>query len=237
VKYYKNVDHFVGCSKAVSSHIIQLGIAEERVSTIHNPVLFELYQRDDKVREEFRMVNNVPHDRRIILGAGRFVDWKAFDVLIKAVSVMSREDDWVLWLVGDGPERKRLEELVKKTGIEDRVFFWGFAQDIRPYLWASDIFVQPSNKPEGFSLVLLEAMAAGLPAIATSIGGTLDILEDGINGWLVDPDDVKGLSSVLSLAVKQNCLADLGIKASEKASAFKAESIAKQYRDLYLRMI
>ncbi|MDD4438546.1 MAG: glycosyltransferase family 4 protein [Tissierellia bacterium] len=232
-KYYVNVAHLVGCSRAVSKHMVDQGISEEKVSTIHNPILYERYVRDLNVRADFRKKAGLKEDQIVVLGAGRFVDWKAFDVLIKAAAKIESNRDWVLWLVGDGPERKHLEELVDKYALKKRTSFWGFASDIRPYLWASDVFVQPSNKPEGFSLMLLEAMASGLPAIATDIGGTLDILEDDVNGWLIKPNDIEGLSRIISSALNNKSLKAMAYNATEKASLFQVEPLAEQYMHLY----
>ncbi len=232
-KYYTHVTHLVGCSRAVSKHMIDQGIPEKKVSTIHNPVLFERYIRNEEKRLELREKAGIEEGQIVVLGAGRFVKWKAFDVLIKAAAKIESSKNWVLWLVGDGSERKHLERLVEEYCLQDRTTFWGFASDVRPHLWASDIFVQPSGGPEGFSLMLLEAMASGLPAIATNIGGTLDILEEGSNGWFVKPGDVDGLCRVLSFALDQADLTEVGLRASQSAARFRVEPIACQHEDLY----
>ncbi|NLK18953.1 MAG: glycosyltransferase, partial [Synergistaceae bacterium] len=177
LKYYKNTNVAVGCSSAVTSHMIEAGFPEEQTVTIHNPVDGDFYRFNQDERESFRARAGVGPEETVLLGLGRFIDWKAFDLLIKACSSIKHLPDWRLWLVGDGPDRQKLESMADRLGLRDKATFWGFATDIRPFLWASDLFIQPSNKPEGFSLAILEAMAAGLPAAATTIGGTLDLLD------------------------------------------------------------
>jgi len=236
VKYYRNVSHLVGCSRAVTEHIVNAGIPPDKVSTIHNPILYDRYKKDLETRDKLRKEEGILPNNSVILGAGRFVDWKAFDVLLSSVSKLKDMNNWTLWLVGDGPERKKLVSMVKDLGLTERVKFWGFASDVRPFLWASDLFIQPSNKPEGFSLMLLEAMAAELPVIATSIGGTLDIVDEGENGWMVGPNDVKGLASLIRQALESENLRNLGENASLKASLFSSDRIASDYYDLYSRL-
>ena len=169
------------------------------------------------------------------------MDWKGFEYLIEAYAELLQSGiqvDTCLWLVGDGPEMSKYRALVEKLNLGEKVTFHGFARDIRPWLWASDIFVQPSQEPEGFSLMLLEAMSAGLPSIATNIGGTLDIIEDGVNGWLMrtggDNDLADKMRRVLS---DSSLLADTAVKAQESASKFNVHDIAAETIDLYRQIV
>ena len=132
---------------------------------------------------------------------GRFVAWKAWDDYLRAVALLSTDVKARFWLVGSGPEEARLKKLARLLKLEERVQFFPFAADVRPWLWASDLFVQTSKEPEGFSLMLIEAMAAGAVPLATNIGGTLDIVKDGENGLLFRPSDVKSLSALMMRAM------------------------------------
>ena len=241
LKYYKDASMIFPCSTAVMEHMVNVGFPSDKCVVVYNPVDIPRYKRDNSVRKEVRQKYNVAENTKIILGAGRFVDWKGFEYLIEAYAELLQSGiqvDTCLWLVGDGPEMSKYRALVEKLNLGEKVTFHGFARDIRPWLWASDIFVQPSQEPEGFSLMLLEAMSAGLPSIATNIGGTLDIIEDGVNGWLMrtggDNDLADKMRRVLS---DSSLLADTAVKAQESASKFNVHDIAAETIDLYRQIV
>lgn len=120
-------------------------------------------------------------------------------------------------------------------GIEDRVIMPGFIEDIRPYMWASDIFVLPSKKPEPFGVVLIEAMASGLASIATRSGGPMDIIEDGVNGYLVEIDSYNAISEKINLLLKEddikNRIENKGIETVSKK--FNVQDIAMKHMEIY----
>ena len=133
---------------------------------------------------------------------------------------------------------KKYRDLSEKYQLTDRIEFHGFARDIRPWLWAADIFVQPSQLPEGFSLMLLEAMAAGLPSIATNIGGTLDIIKDGYNGWFMGVGIDSGLAEKLfSVIGDDQLLSCVALKALESANEFNVRRIAHETITLYRKIL
>ena len=241
LKYYKDADMIFPCSTAVMEHMLKIGFPAERAVVVYNPVDIPRYSRDMKVRSEVRAEHGVGGATKIILGAGRFVDWKGFEYLIEAYAELLKSGvsvDTCLWLVGDGPEMAKYRALTDKLGIGAKVAFHGFARDIRPWLWASDIFVQPSQEPEGFSLMLLEAMAAGLPSIATNIGGTTDIIKDGENGWLMRTGKDNGLADKLRQVLADEAALDaIAAKALESASAFNVHRIAAETIALYQKII
>lgn len=240
-KYYLNSDKIVPCSSAVAAHMKNIGFPESVMELIYNPVNPDEYRRDITQRHNFRESRNIAEKDFIILGAGRFVDWKGFDTLIKACAKLRGSNSvtrhWQLWLVGDGPEMAAYEKCAAESGMSDRTRFWGFQSDIKQFLWAADLFVQPSREPEGFSLMLLEAMAAGVPAIATSIGGSLDIIDDNRSGWLFEPDDVKKLTETLQRLLLKDSLDEYAHNASRKAETFSVEAIGEQTVRFYESVI
>jgi glycosyltransferase involved in cell wall biosynthesis len=126
---------------------------------------------------------------------------------------------------------------VSDFSMNEKTTFWGFQQDIKSLLWAADLFVQPSREPEGFSLMLLEAMAAGLPAIATAIGGTTDIIDDDQSGWLFEPDDVEKLAAILQETLLKDTLNDYSNNAQMKAANFSVEKIGDATIQFYETII
>ena len=101
-------------------------------------------------------------------------------------------------IIGDGSERKNLEKLTDELGLQEKVKFLGEISNekIPEYLLAADCFVLPSIK-EGFGIAVLEAMAVGVPVIASRVGGILDIIEDGRNGLLVEPVDSEAIAQAI----------------------------------------
>ena len=240
-KYYLNSDKLIPCSSAVASHMRTQGFSESDMELIYNPVDIDIYSRDLTQRENFRRKHNIAQDDFIILGAGRFVDWKGFDSLVKACAIIQKTKEirrnWKLWLVGDGPEMLNYQKCVSAFDLNDRTTFWGFQSDIKPFLWAADLFVQPSREPEGFSLMLLEAMAAGLPAAATAIGGTLDIIDDNQSGWLFEPDDMQNLAVILHKILLADTLKNYSGRAETKAENFSINTIGEQTILFYKEII
>jgi glycosyltransferase involved in cell wall biosynthesis len=100
--------------------------------------------------------------------------------------------DLHLQIAGAGPERPALDEDIRALGLNDAVRFLGWQADLAPWLAGWDIFVQPSLE-EGLPIAAMEAMAAGLPVVATAVGGTPELVEDGKTGWLVPPGDPAAL--------------------------------------------
>lgn len=125
----------------------------------------------------------------------RLVRWKGVDELIKVIATLPEIG---LVIVGDGPERDRLESLTHQLGIGDRVHFSGQISraQVVTHLRACDLFVL-NSRYEGLPHVVLEAMAAGLPVVATAVGGTPELIENGLSGLLVSPGDTAGLRDAL----------------------------------------
>ena len=233
-RYYKNSDVLIGCSSAVTAHIKTLDLPHAAMtSTILNPVLAERYARDEKIRALFRAEKGITDDETVVLGMGRFVGWKAWDDYLRAIAMLPRELPLRFWLVGGGDQEHSLHRLAQELAIEDRVQFYPFASDVRPWLWAADVFVQTSREPEGFSLMLIEAMASGTAPIATNIGGTLDIVRDNENGFLFAPGDADTLAKLIRKISEPELRTRLSQKAVFSACEVNVEKIAAQTLQLY----
>ena len=171
----------------------------------------------------------------ILISVGRLVEIKGYDILIKAFSLLNSGQRPVrLLIVGDGPERGKYETMISKMGIEERVMLLGQRNDVPELLKSSDCFVL-SSRSEGLSCSIIEAMAAGLPIVATDVGGNAELIKDGISGYLVPPDDPVSLANGLrELISNDNKRRQFGKGGFEIAcSNFSIDSMMKQYVSLY----
>jgi len=158
-----------------------------------------------------------PSDSSALVGVvGRISPRKGQDVLLRAAEIVARDGKFknVRYVIaGDtftGNEHvvENLRKNVVQSRLQDSVVFTGFVPDPQPLIAALDVLVVPSVLPEAFPGVVLEAMALGVPVIATSIGGTIDQVEDGVTGLLVPPDDPASLARALQLLLTDRALAE-----------------------------
>lgn len=171
----------------------------------------------------------------------RLVEYKGIEYLIRALHQIASEVHFHLDIFSDGPLRKTLEALSSELGLANAITFHGETprEKILQYMWAADLFVLPSildryGRTEGFGAVLLEAMAAGLPVVASRVGGIVDIV-NGTNGILVEPKDVEGLATAIrELAKNPDKRAMLAASGHHWViQKFSDESMALAYREVY----
>lgn len=174
-------ERVIAVSPQCKQKLIDLGISGEKITIIPNGVDLKLF---DSIR-----VGKIPDQ---VLYVGRLVDFKHVDWLIEAFAQVLKEvPDAKLKIVGGGPERDNLEELVTKLGLREHITFTGLTptyEAVTRYYKESEVFVLPSTV-EGEAIVLKEAMAAGLPVIAMNVpgSGVLSLVRDGENGFLLEP--------------------------------------------------
>lgn len=157
---------------------------------------------------------------------------QAFNIAFKAFQNMK------LIVVGDGPERSNLEELIKELNLAGNVKLLGFRKDIRELLSIFDLFAL-SSISEGTSITILEAMASGKPVIATGVGANADLVIEGETGLLVRPGMVHDFAEKIILAYrKKNLIREMGIKGARFIKEnFSAEKMTKKYERLYSRLM
>jgi glycosyltransferase involved in cell wall biosynthesis len=152
--------------------------------------------------------------------------------------VCERRDGARLLIVGDGPERERIERLAGELSLGAKVHLAGFQEDVAPYLAAMDAFIQPSIQ-EGLSLTILEAAAAGIPIMATPVGGTPEVIRDGETGVLVGVGDADSLAGAMERFIENpEPFALMARKAREAVErTFSIEAMARSYESLYLEIL
>ncbi len=210
------------------------GVRQDRTVVIHNAIRCERFDAPNKLgRGELESL--LPAPVRLIVGAaGRLSPEKGFDVLVDAAAdVLRSTPDVGFVLFGDGPLRESLQRQIRSLGLESCFILGGFRHDLDTLLPCCDLFTLPSHT-EGLPNVVLEALAAGVPTVATSVGGTPEVLEDGINGYLVPAGDpislASRLSQLLANASLRNQMAVAGRERVRQSFSFKAQA------DAYLRL-
>lgn len=163
-------------------------VPRERIRVIANGVDHELFH-PGMDREELRRRFGIPVERYVIGTVGRLDPVKNHEVILDALTLFSHtEGRPFLLIVGEGETRTRLEDMVKRLGLEDDVRFIGYSNDTASLLACMDVYVQ-SSLYEGFSNTVLEAMSTGLPVVVTDVGGTRDLVDEGREGFFFAPTD------------------------------------------------
>lgn len=154
---------------------------------------------------------------------------KGQDLLIKAVSVLKQRGlDVECLLVGEGDSRALLKGMIDKHDLSDQIHLMGNRDDVPELMWNSDIFVLPSRY-EGLGIVLLEAMAAGLPIVASNVDGVKELIEDGVTGLLFEPLNTKDMADKIEMFIQDASLRQI---CSENGLVYvKKFSIEKMYKN------
>ena len=216
-------DKIVTVNKKMINELINIGVSSKKIAFIPNGVKIkhiakQKYQNNEKI---------------IVTFIGRLHAQKSVNILLKAFKKVSNKKPNLkleLWIIGDGPLRIELENLSKRLKINKSVTFYGNISDISKKLALTDIFVLPSLS-EGMSNSLLEAMAYGLPCIATRIDGNKELIKDGINGILVPAKNAGALSdTILKLVDDKKLRKIMGKNAFENVKKkYCIKNVAKQY--------
>ena len=173
--------------------------------------------------------------RQVVGMVARLHPQKAQSDLLQAYRNVREEfPDTVLWLVGDGPERRRLESLARRLGITDHVVFAGDRADALDWVAALDLFAHPTWF-EGLPLAVLEAMAAARPVVASAVDGLRGLIEPGVHGWLVPPGDVPALGAAMREALRHPERAvQLGRAGAARVRAeFGADRMVRDYAAIF----
>ncbi len=176
-------------------YISYLGLSPAKVESVNNGVNTENFNYNNS--SPLRAKLNIPVDNKIITCVSRITKNKGLDILLDAIALIAiNNSNFRLVIVGDGPEKISLEKYTNHLKIAHLVNFVGFQKDIPSFLNGSDVFVLPSLN-EGMPLALLEAMASNIACITTNVGGIPDVIENGINGYMVTPSDRDKLAALI----------------------------------------
>ncbi len=226
---------------AVSTRVQRLAISVERckpdkVVLILNGVklpLEDAFSSED--RQKLRDALGLDPVGELVLSVGRLTSQKGHWILLEAIpEILADFPHAVFVLVGDGPLRQELEELVSKLGITNSVRFLGTRRDVLALLHAADVFVLPSVS-EGLPIAMLEAMAMGLPVIASNLEGITSVIVDGQHGLLFPVGEVKSLSLSLVKLLEDAELRSQVARESKKlvSERYSLEKMCEEYEGLF----
>ncbi|MBZ0299570.1 MAG: glycosyltransferase family 4 protein [Anaerolineae bacterium] len=198
---HQSVDRFAAISKTNERMFLDAGLSPNRVSVIPNSIDTDFFHPPTtEARNELRAQHGISPDALVIIHSGRLIPSKRVDLLIQAVAALKQHPNVCVLIVGDGPERTRLEALSEKLNISNRVKFTGAQSEIRDFYWMSDIFAFPTET-EGLSLALLENLACGLTVVASDCQGNLDVLQHNVNALIFETGNLEALIEALGSVI------------------------------------
>lgn len=225
---FRRVSVCISNSRVALQELGRRGYPADRLAYIPNGIDVSAFATRDRLAA--RLAYGVAPELAVLICVANLKRVKGHDVLLKASAGLKRAGlPHEVWLLGEGPERPRLEALARALTVDGTTRFLGIVGDVPSRLAAADVFVMPSRW-EGTPTALLEAMAAGLPAIATTVGDIPVVLEDGAVGSLVAPDDPEGLqTAVEDLLRSPERRRTLGERARRTAERYSMTHVVEQY--------
>lgn len=232
-KLYPHADKIVCQSDSMKNDLINnFYVPDQKIKHIYNPINVNKIKSLAAINGNPLKINKIN-----IISAGSLTYQKGFDILIKAFQLVHKKrPNFELTIIGEGKEKKNLKKLTEVLKIDKYTKFVGFQSN--PFVWFkhADLFVS-SSRWEGLPNVVLEALACGTPVIATKCsGGTIEIIKEEINGWLVNPNDPTSLAEkILNAYENIGRLSETMI--CNSINKFYESTILKQYEELFKGII
>jgi len=239
--FYWLWSHFVKVvviSEYVNRELKQIGVKNAQV--IYHGIDPEKFKRQKDIFEAMvdkRFSFNKGEEKKFRIGCvSRLENLRGIEYLIKAVVPLKKEFDNIeIVIVGEGSERDRLQWLIKQLELSKYVRLVGYKDNFIEWVEGFDVFVLPSLK-ESLGLVLIEALACNIPVVATRVGGIPEIVQDGVHGILVEPQNTKALAgAVYSLIMDRKLARKLATAGSEKImNEFHIDKMYYEYRTVLM---
>jgi len=242
---YRNVDHVIAISKVIQKNLLATHpLRPDQVGIIHHGIDLDRFVPDPRRRDELRAELGIREHELLVGIVGRLQEAKGhLQFLEVAKRILPDFPDTRFVIVGEATrgedeEANVILDRIEKAGLGDRMILTGYRDDVPDLLGAMDLFLFPTHS-EAFGLVIVEAMAMGVPVVSADCDGVPDIVEDGRTGLLVSPTDVEGLTAaVADLLGDRGKRRDLGQAGRERAQAlFSEEKMCGELEDLYRRLM
>jgi N-acetyl-alpha-D-glucosaminyl L-malate synthase BshA len=210
---------------------------QSEIEVIRNFVNCDVYVRNPDLVAEMRPRYAAPNEK-LIVHLSNFRPVKRVTDVVEVFARIAKEVPSRLMLIGDGPDRSAAEYLAMRHGVQDLIHFLGKQDNVNELLPLADLMIMPSEM-ESFGLAALEAMACGVPAIATRVGGVSELIDDGINGRLFEVGDVEGMATAAIALLKDRIDLSTMAHAARRTAQdrFCATRIIPLYEEYYQRVI
>jgi glycosyltransferase involved in cell wall biosynthesis len=195
----QSADRIFTVSNATKRYVLSLGANPTKTSVLHNDVDIDRFKPNKALRDEKRRQLGIPINATVVLTVRRLVYKNGIDTLIEtAANALKQNPNLIFLVVGTGPDQTQIQTQTTQLGILTHFKLMGFVPDneLASFYNAADLFVLPSKSGEGLPLVTLEAMACGLPVIATDVGGIREIVPEAY-GKFVPPDSPKTMTEAV----------------------------------------
>lgn len=228
--------HVVAVSEREGSHAEEIGISLSRIQVVPNGVhAIQRAESVDQTRRRIREQYNIPLDDVCIGFVGRLNAQKAVDHLLESFAQVIQDESSCharLLIIGDGPLKSFLKSLADQLGLTDRVHWLGDING-QDAICAFDVFALASDY-EGLPYVVLEALSAGIPIVTTDVGGMDELVDSGVNGYVVPPRNARAFSNALNKVIQNNSLRKQMSNASKhRAQHFSVERMVDRLIQLY----
>lgn len=183
-------------------------------------------------REKKRTELEIDKDTVVLLSIGEMIKRKNHETALRALEKL-KDENFVYLICGRGELDSYLKDLTVSLGIQEKVKYLGYRNDIKEICIASDIFIFPSYQ-EGLPVSVMEAMSAGLPIVASEIRGNTDLIENGVGGYLLNPEDICGFAEMIQRMVKDKELRkSMGAKNKDEVKKYDTSIVREKMRDIY----
>ena len=225
-----NSDGLTAVSENLKQQTLEYFNIDREIKVLYNFIDFNRFNRTDK--EHFKKAI-APNNEKILVHTSNFRKVKRVEDVILVFQKVHAKIPSKLMLIGDGPERPRLEELCRKIGLCDEIIFLGKQDAVEELMAISDLFLIPSAN-ESFGLAALEAMACQVPVISSNIGGLPEVNIQGVTGFLSDVGNIDEMASnALTILENEDILHKFRSNAYDRAKEFDIKKILTQYEDYY----
>jgi glycosyltransferase involved in cell wall biosynthesis len=202
-------------------------VAREKVRVVHNPVQIDVLA--ELSREALPLEHAQHWTPPVLVAAGRLAEVKNYELMIAALAQLRERVPATLVILGQGDRESALRQQIAATGLDDAVMLCGFQANPWKYIARADGFVLTSRY-EGFGNVLIEAMACGVPVVATASAGTVDIVTNGRDGYLVKEHTPAAVAAALErMLCDEPRRVAMGSEARRTAQRFAADTVAHEY--------
>jgi glycosyltransferase involved in cell wall biosynthesis len=234
-------DYVVTVCNEFARQLINRGVRRDRIAVAPNSVRHDFIRADTTLSKETRQKLSISNDELVVLSIGRLSSEKGHRYLIDAISKINIRAPQLkvkLLIAGHGPCEANLREQIELLGLTEHVRMLGYCSDIKPLFLIADLFVLPSLS-EGSPNVLLESMAAGVPIVATHVGGVPELVDDKKSAMLVPPAKADVLAnSIYELLIDRSRARNLATVASERVRLmFSPEKYDERILDIYARAV